>query len=91
MLSLIVHILSIAYIDINSKIPLVWALQGNNSLKNIKSLSSLKLVFKDTPKLISLIAIAVFVYAIFNFLFFMFISNGTPSIKDGHYILQNHG
>ena len=114
-LGLIVHILSIADIDVTEKIPFVWLLhigifvvwlpvvldlKNNEELKDFQQsgmlnrmnpISFYKILFKDTPTWMSIIAGAGFFYAFINFILFMSSQGGTPSIQDGHYVLQNHG
>lgn len=50
-----------------------------------------KLIFKQSPKWLTIIAIVGFVYANINFILFMGSQHGTPDIRDGQYILENHG
>ncbi len=50
-----------------------------------------KVIFRYTPTWLTIIAIAGFYYAIVNFMLFMFFQHGTPAIKDGQFVLQNHG
>ncbi len=114
-LALIVHLISLADIDISGKIPYVWILHigifvvwipvvfdliKNEELKDYKQSSVLnrmnpigyfKIIFKETPTWIIIIAICGFVYASINFSLFMTSQIGTPDISEGQYILHNHG
>ena len=81
-------------------IPVVLDLKNNEELQAYKQsgmtnrmnpIEFYKIVFKETPTWMSLIAIGGFFYALINFMFFMSSQSGTPDIKDGQYILQNHG
>lgn len=81
-------------------LPVVLDLQKNEELKEYQQSGILKrmnpigfykIIFKDTPTWMSVIAILGFFYAFINFILFMFSQSGTPSIQDGHYVLQNHG
>jgi hypothetical protein len=49
------------------------------------------IIGKNAPKWMIVVAIGGICYAFFNFLFFMFSDDGTPTIQNGHYVLQNHG
>lgn len=114
-LGLIVHILSLADIDITEKVPFVWLLhvgifvvwlpvvldlkkneelqeyQQSGMLNRMNPIGFYKIIFKETPTWMAILAGAGFFYAFINFMLFMASKGGTPSIKDGHYILQNHG
>ncbi len=81
-------------------IPVVLDLKNNEELQVYKQsgmsnrmnpLEFYKIVFKETPTWMSIIAIGGFFYAFINFLLFISSQSGTPDIKDGQYILQNHG
>jgi len=81
-------------------IPVVLDLKNNEELQAYKQsgmtnrmnpIEFYKIVFKETPTWMSIIAIGGFFYAFINFMFFMSSQSGTPDIKDGQYILQNHG
>ena len=114
-LGLIVHLLSLADVDITEKAPFVWGLhvgifvvwfpailelknneelktyQHSGILKRMNPFGFFKIIFKQTPAWLSIIAIGCFFYAIINFMLFMTSQPGVPDIKDGQYILQNHG
>ncbi|MEN2400167.1 hypothetical protein GKZ90_0010285 [Flavobacterium sp. MC2016-06] len=114
-LGLIVHLLSLADIDVTEKAPFVWLLhigifvvwlpivldlknneelqayQQSGILNRIKPMAFYKIVFKETPTWMAIIAIGGFFYAVINFMLFMFSQIGTPDIKNGQFILQNHG
>jgi hypothetical protein len=56
-----------------------------------KPFTLIKSITHGVPQWLVSIAIAGFVYAFINFGLFILQLPGTPDIKDGHYILQNHG
>lgn len=79
-------------------VPAVFELNKNESIKELRkankkpgSFELYKIIFQNTPNWLKIIAIAGFLYAVINFLFFMATQGGSPSIKDGQYVLQNHG
>lgn len=81
-------------------IPTVLYLKNNEELKTFKESGMLnqmnpfgfyKIVFKQTPTWLAVLAVGGILYAFANFMLFMGTQIGTPEIKEGHYILQNHG
>jgi hypothetical protein len=114
-LGLIVHLLSLADIDITDKVPFVWVLHIGIIVVWIPTVLELKkneeliayrqsgmlnrmnpfgffiIIFRQTPTWLTIIAIGGFFYAIINFNLFMNSQLGNPDIKDGQYILENHG
>jgi hypothetical protein len=114
-LGLIVHILSLADIDVTEKAPFVWLLhigifvvwlqvvldfkkneelqeyQQSGMLNRMNPIEFFKIIFKETPTWMTIIAGAGFFYAFINFMLFIASQNGTPDIKDGQFILHNHG
>jgi len=114
-LGLIVHLLSLADIDIKDKVPFIWVLhigifvvwlptvfdlnkneelreyQQSGSLNKMNPVEFYKIIFRQTPTWLTIIAIGGFFYAIINFMLFMTSQHGTPGIQDGQYILHNHG
>jgi hypothetical protein len=81
-------------------LPVVFSLKENQKLKEhqqsgmsnrMNPFSSFKIIFRDTPTWLSIIAITGFFYAFINFILFMTSQEGTPSIKEGQYVLHNHG
>ncbi|MES2812013.1 MAG: hypothetical protein V4670_06040 [Bacteroidota bacterium] len=81
-------------------LPVVLDLKNNEELQEYKQSGTVnrmnpidffKIVFKDTPTWMSVIAIGGFFYAFINFLLFMTSQGGTPEMRDGLYILHNHG
>jgi hypothetical protein len=81
-------------------LPTVFILKNNTDLEELrrsgslhpaKQIKFLKTTFQKKLTWMVTIAILGFVYAIINFLLFILSQPGTPEIKDGHYILQNHG
>jgi hypothetical protein len=77
-------------------IPVIMETKKNKELQESKG-SKLKqsefynVLFNGAPNWMRMIAMGCFFYAILNFFLFTFSQGGTPSIKDGEYILQNHG
>jgi hypothetical protein len=51
----------------------------------------MKSLFGNIPRPLLAIGVFGFFYAFINFLLAMIPMSGTPDIKDGHYILHNHG
>jgi len=96
-LGLIVHLLSIADYNVSDKVPFVWLLHfgifvvwlpGVFILIKNEGLN----VFRQTPRCLTMIALAGFFYAILNFVLVMTISHfGVPDIKNGQFILHDHG
>lgn len=114
-LGLLVHILSLADIDVTKTVPFVWLLhvgifvvwlpvildlrkneelqeyQQSGMLNRMNPIKFFKIIFKETPTWLVIIVVAGFFYAIINFMLFLASQGGTPSIKDGQFILQNRG
>ncbi len=81
-------------------LPTVLALKQNVELKaylqsgmrnRMNPFGFFKIIFKQTPTWLTIVAIVGFYYAIINFILFMTSQLGVPDIKDGQYILHNHG
>lgn len=81
-------------------IPVVFNLRKNDGLQEYQQLGMLsrmnpvgffKIIFKETPTWMVIIAMAGFFYALINFALFASSQVGTPDIKEGQFILQNHG
>jgi len=120
-LGLIVHVISLADVDITDKVPLVaWVLQigifvvwipilwtpaalflkQNEKLKSnrqsglfnrAKPFGLFKIIFRQTPAWLLVIAIGSFFYAGINLMLFMTSQLDVADIKHGQYILHNHG
>lgn len=117
-LALVVHLLSVASIDVTDKVPFVWVLHlgifvvvvpaviSLEKDKEIKDHLKSKTTFipppvslfieiyrlRKPPVWLIVIAITGFIYGIINFILFLKSSHlGSPSIRDGQYILHNHG
>lgn len=78
--------------------PAVYDLTKNEELKTYRqsatltnSLGFYKIVFRNTPTWLTIIASVGFFYAIINFILFMASQHGSPEIRDGQYILREHG
>jgi hypothetical protein len=65
--------------------------QKAGMLKRMNPFPLYKIVFKNTPAWMTIIAFGGFFYATINFFFFISTQHGVPDIKDGQYILHNHG
>jgi hypothetical protein len=113
-LGLIVHLLSLADVDVTDKVPFVWVLnigifvvwlptvlilKKNEELKEYQRsgkfnrtnpLEFFKILFRQTPTWLTIIAIGCFFYSIINFILFTTSQPGTPYIQDGQYILRDH-
>ncbi len=100
-ISLIIHLTTFFGIDPAKHIPLVWGLhvgifvvfipmvlfQGSTKRKDYWSR-----FFGTMPRWTRYTVKAFSVYAIMNFALFFFLSRGgTPDVRDGKYVLHNHG
>jgi hypothetical protein len=65
--------------------------QQSGMLNRMNPLGFFKIIFRQTPTWLIIIAIGGFFYAMVNFMLFMTSQEGVPDIKDGQYILHNHG
>jgi hypothetical protein len=65
--------------------------QKGGMMKSMNPFAMFKIVFKNTPLWMVALGIGGFFYAIINFMLFISSQHGTPDIKEGQYILQNHG
>ena len=102
LLSLAVHVAALFGIDVAAKIPLVWALHVGIFVVFIpfiilspKVLGS-KPAFADVRQLfpgwVMALGVVIFAYVILNFLLFILATQGgSPSIRDGKFVLQDHG
>lgn len=81
-------------------IPVVFELKKNEELQQyqqsarlngINPIEFFRIIFKETPIWMTIIAGIGFIYAFINFALFFFSQEGTASIIDGQYILENHG
>ena len=81
-------------------IPAVLNLRSNEELKSYRQtnmrnrmnpIGFYKIIFRQTPTWLIIIAMGSFVYAFINFMLFMGSQSGVADIKEGQYILQNHG
>lgn len=76
-------------------LPTILEFQKNQELRTLKSklnpIAFFRIIFKDTPTWLSVIAIAGFVYMVVNFQLFMGSQPGVPELQDGQYILHDHG
>ena len=81
-------------------IPAILKLKKNQAFNHLQKSSilargnpaaSFKVVFRNTPTWLTIIALAGFFYAVINFTLFAAGQPGVPEIQNGNYILQNHG
>ena len=81
-------------------IPMIIQINNNSELKafqkssmfnRINPIGFLRIIFKKTPVWLALISACGLIYAIVSFLMVMGSQPGIPDIRDGQYILQNHG
>jgi hypothetical protein len=100
--SLLVHIAALFGVDVSSRVPMVWVLHVGIFVVFIPLVFSSRKVLGPRPTFseiralfpgwVVLLGIAVFAYAAVNFLLFMVhTEGGSPSIRDGKYVLQSHG
>ncbi|WP_146193491.1 hypothetical protein [Flavobacterium sediminis] len=112
---LMVHLLSLAKINVTETIPFIWVLHigifvvwipvifelnKNEEFKkyqqlrrqnSVKPFSLFKIIFKETPTWLVVIAIGGFFYAVLNFMLFTSSQPGVPDFINDQYVLQNHG
>ena len=102
LLSLAVHVASLAHVDVASAYPEVWLLHvgiflvfipfvflSRRTLGAKPSLATVKAAFPMSLVAIGCVLIA---YTALNFLLFFLASDGgSPAIKDGSFVLQEHG
>lgn len=67
------------------------AYQQSGLIERLNPLGLMKIVFKWSPRWLTIVAIICFFYAFINFAWFMAAHPGVTDIKDGQYILHNHG
>ena len=68
------------------------AFRQSGLLKQLNPIAATKIFFGQTPTWLTIIAVAGFFYAIINGMFFMVTTQlGALDIKNGQYILHNHG
>ncbi len=65
--------------------------QQSGMLNRINPFEFSKIMFRYTPTWLTIIAIGGFFYTIINFMLFMNSYPGAPDVKNGQYILHNHG
>lgn len=101
-LALIVHTLTFAHIDVMEVFPSVWLLHIGIFVVFVplvfsaRRLSGANPKYRDFrslfPEWANTLITVVFIYAIVNFVVFMFLSHGgVPAIRDGQFILHSHG
>ncbi|MCX6256402.1 MAG: hypothetical protein NTW49_00640 [Bacteroidia bacterium] len=65
--------------------------QQSGILNRMNPIGLFRIIFKNTPSWLTVIALGGFIYAMINFMLFMTSQVGDPDIKNGQYILHNHG
>jgi hypothetical protein len=100
-ISLIIHLTTFFGIDPAKHVPLVWVLHLGIFIVFIPMLFVQGLTpkkdfwpkfFASMPRLAQYTVKAFFAYAIINFALFFFLSKGgVPDVRDGKYVLHNHG
>jgi len=97
-----VHLLSLAGVDLAEQVPSVWGLHfglfvvfipfvfaSRKTLGNRPSLADLRTL---VPGWVFFVGAALFIYAVVNFVLFAAGSQGgSPSIREGKYVLLDHG
>lgn len=103
LLSLAAHVAALLGIDVSAKVPLVWLLHVGIFVVFIpfvllsRKVLGVKPTFAEVRKLfpgwVIALGVLIFTYAIINFLllFILATQGGSPSIRDGKFILQDHG
>ena len=101
-LSLVVHVSALLGFDVSAKVPYVWSLHVGiffvfvplvfSSRKAFGARPSLSEIRKAFPAWVVALGTLILAYAALNFFLFMLATDGgSPSIKDGKFILQSHG
>lgn len=65
--------------------------QQSSKLNRMTPIGLFNIIFKETPTWMTIIVIAGLFYAFINFMLIFASQSGIPSIKDGQFILHNHG
>ena len=102
LLSLTVHVAALLGFNVSEQVPLVWLLHVGIfivfipfvilSRKVLGSKPTFAQVRKLFPGWVVALGVLIFAYAIVNFVFFILATQGgSPSIRDGKFVLQNHG
>ena len=101
-LSFVVHVSALLGVDVSAKAPYVWLLHVGIFVVFIPLVISSRKAFGANPSFSAIraafpawvvaLGIVIFAYAALNFLLFILATDGgSPSIKDGKFILQSHG
>lgn len=78
-------------------VPTIFMLRNNEELKilqqskKVRPFALFKILLKETPTWLRVIAIGGLIYAFLNFLLFAASQGGTPDIRDGQYVILDHG
>lgn len=100
-LSVVVHGAALSGIDVMSRVPYVWGLHVGIFIVFVPAVISARRRFARRPPLadlrqafpgwIKVFAGVFFAYALVNFYVSFSSMDGTPAIKAGQYVLENHG
>ena len=101
-LALAAHIAAICGVDVGGRYPFVWGLHFGVFIVFIPIFFSMKRTFgakptmaqirDEFPRWVVVLGICMMAYTLVNFLLFALnTAGGSPSIKDGKYLLLNHG
>ncbi|MBB4037426.1 putative membrane protein [Dysgonomonas hofstadii] len=72
------------------KDPEIKEMQKNKATP-FNPMTFLKIIFKNTPVWLMIVAGIGFIYTIINFAWFFYSISGVPGIINGEYVLHNHG
>lgn len=100
--SLVVHVSAILGVDASARIPFVWLLHLGVFVVCIPLVLSIQKVFGPRPTIAQVraafpgwvvaLGVAVLAYVVVNFLLFVVAADaGSPSIRDGKFVLEDHG
>ena len=70
---------------------ILFILENKNEVDENNRKPGLRILFKISPKPLILLTFIIYIYAILNFFLFMGSMPGSPTEKEGGYILSNHG
>jgi len=101
-LSAIAHVCALAGIDVAERVPSVWLLHVGIFLVFFPFVFSSRKILGKRPSLADMralvpgrvfaVGLAIFIYAIINFMLFAAATQGgNPAIEAGQYVLKNHG
>lgn len=103
LMSLVVHGATYAGVNLSEKLPWVWGLHVlifplaipmilRLRARGLEGRDFWKSFFAPTPKWVKYFVYALGAYTLINFLLFLYlVKGGSPDIRDGQYVLHNHG